>query len=74
MNVDINIQSEDKRLRPENSEVERLWADNSKARATLSWQPQYQGLEGFKKGLAETIEWFLNPGNLNNYKFDIYNL
>ena len=74
MNVDINIQSEDKRLRPENSEVERLWADNSKARAALSWQPHYQGLEGFKKGLAETIEWFLNPGNLNNYKFDIYNL
>ncbi|WP_188066261.1 NAD-dependent 4,6-dehydratase LegB [Brevibacillus brevis] len=74
MGRDIEIVSEDKRLRPEKSEVERLWADNSKAKELLGWEPDYSGTEGFKRGLAETIEWFLNPSHLSQYKAGIYNL
>ena len=74
MNTEIEIVSDDMRLRPENSEVERLWADNSKAMRLFGWQPDYGGREGFKRGLAETAEWFLQPANLRSYKADIYNL
>jgi len=74
MNTDIEIITDENRLRPENSEVERLWADNSKAGRLFGWQPSYGGIEGFKRGLAETAEWFINPKNLASYKSDIYNL
>ena len=74
MNADIEIITDENRLRPENSEVERLWADNTKAKELFGWQPTYAGCEGFKRGLAETAEWFLNPLNLARYKSDIYNL
>ena len=74
MNTEISIQTDQQRLRPHNSEVERLFSDNSKARKLMNWSPKYSGLEGFKKGLAETIEWFINPQNLAKYKSDIYNL
>ena len=74
MNEQINIDTDDKRVRPENSEVERLWADNSKANQILGWTPKYMGIEGFKNGLKQTIEWFSDPKNLLNYKSDIYNL
>jgi nucleoside-diphosphate-sugar epimerase len=62
------------RLRPEKSEVDRLWADNSKAKKLTGWEPIYGGREGFKRGLAETIDWFSNPENLKDYKADIYNI
>ena len=68
------IITDEARLRPENSEVERLWADNAKARQLFGWQPNYAGREGFKRGLAETAEWFAQPDNLSAYKADIYNL
>ena len=74
MKADIEIITDENRLRPENSEVERLWADNTKAKELFGWQPTYAGCEGFKRGLAETAEWFLNPLNLARYKSDIYNL
>jgi NAD dependent epimerase/dehydratase len=74
MNTEIEIITDEDRLRPANSEVERLWADNSKASQLLGWQPSYGGREGFKRGLAETAEWFMNPANLATYKSDIYNL
>lgn len=74
MGQDIEIVTEDNRLRPEKSEVERLWADNSKAKELLGWEPDYSGTEGFKRGLAETIEWFINPSHLSQYKAGIYNL
>lgn len=62
------------KVRPENSEVERLWAANAKAKQLFGWQPSYSGREGFKRGLAETAEWFAQPDNLCGYKADIYNL
>jgi len=74
MNTDIEIITEENRLRPENSEVERLWADNSKAQQLFGWQPTYGGHDGFRRGIGETVDWFMNPANLFRYKSDIYNL
>jgi len=74
MGADIEILTDDQRLRPEKSEVERLWADNNKAKNLLDWQPIFGGLEGFKCGLKETADWFTNSGNLASYKSDRYNL
>ncbi len=74
MGADIEIVSDEQRLRPENSEVERLWADTAKARDLLSWQPEYGGLEGFRRALSATIDWFKEPENLHAYRPDIYNL
>ena len=74
MGIEIEIETEQARLRPEKSEVDRLWADNSKAKNLTGWEPVYGGREGFKRGLAETVAWFTNPENLRNYKADIYNV
>jgi dTDP-glucose 4,6-dehydratase len=74
MNVEIEIITDEARLRPEISEVERLWADNDKAKKLFGWQPRYGGREGFKRGLAETVEWFAKNDNLRGYKGDIYNI
>lgn len=70
----VEVMTEEARLRPEKSEVERLWADNSKAKRLLGWQPVYGGLEGLKKGLSETARWFSDPENLKGYKTEIYNI
>ena len=74
MNCKIEIITDEARLRPENSEVERLWADNSKAKTLFGWQPNYGGRDGFKRGIVETAQWFARPENLRGYKADIYNL
>lgn len=74
MQANIEILCDDVRLRPDKSEVERLWADNSRLRALTAWQPAYGGLDGFEKGLKETIAWFAEAQNLRLYKSDIYNL
>jgi NAD dependent epimerase/dehydratase len=74
MNVKIQIDSREERHRPRNSEVERLWADNSKAKKLFGWAPAYTGLTEFSKGLENTIEWFLNPANLASYKAHRYNI
>jgi NAD dependent epimerase/dehydratase len=74
MGEKIEIITDEQRLRPEKSEVERLWASNEKARKLLNWQPQYGGLDGFSRGVVETVEWFGDPKNLSAYKTDIYNL
>ena len=74
MGAEIEVITDEQRLRPENSEVERLWAANDKARELLGWQPRYGGLEGFRRGLAETAVWFSQPSHLASYKSDLYNL
>lgn len=74
MRVEIEIISDAQRLRPEKSEVERLRADNDKARKLLSWEPRYGGVDGFRRGLAETVDWFRKPEHLTSYRSDIYNL
>lgn len=74
MNVTVEIETDDIRLRPDKSEVERLWADNQKAMAVTGWQPAYAGREGLRRGLAQTIEWFSKSENLACYKADRYNI
>ena len=74
MGVDIEIETDEVRLRPKKSEVNRLWADNSKAKNLLGWEPKYGGRQGFKRGLKETIDWFANGDNLKKYKADVYNI
>lgn len=74
MNKEVNILQDGARIRPEKSEVERLWADNQKARDLLGWTPAYSGLDGFERGLQETVAWFSQVENLNQYKSDIYNI
>lgn len=74
MQTEISIQSDQIRLRPAKSEVERLWADNAKAKMLLGWEPEYAGPEGLKRGLRETINWFSNSENLKKYRTDVYNL
>jgi len=74
MGEQIEIQTDEQRFRPEKSEVERLWASNSKAKEVLGWQPAYGGLDGFRRGIQETVDWFTNPDNLAAYKPNQYNL
>ena len=74
MGVEIEIITDEARLRPKNSEVERLWGDNTKAKQLFGWQPNYSSREGFKRGLKETVEWFVKAENLSGYKTDFYNL
>lgn len=74
MNTHVEIITDEARLRPGNSEVERLWADNSKAKKLFDWQPSYGGRDGFKRGLTETAAWFAERDNLRGYKAEIYNL
>jgi dTDP-glucose 4,6-dehydratase len=74
MDADIEILTDEVRFRPENSEVNRLWADNSKAKQLLGWEPAYGGREGFKRGLTETAAWFRDSANLAGYKSDRYNI
>jgi dTDP-glucose 4,6-dehydratase len=74
MGVDIEIVTDEQRLRPEKSEVERLFANNHKAAEILGWAPKYGGLEGFKRGLQKTVAWFSDPSNLTRYKAHLYNL
>ncbi len=74
MHVDIHLLTDTVRLRPVSSEVERLWASNEKALRLLGWAPAYGSGDGFRRGLAETIEWFTDPVNLARYKTDVYNI
>ena len=74
MNAQVEVVTDDVRLRPEKSEVERLWAENRKARELAGWEPLYGGREGFRRGLEETVDWFRKPENLKAYKANIYNI
>ncbi|MDQ8021299.1 MAG: GDP-mannose 4,6-dehydratase, partial [Moraxellaceae bacterium] len=74
MGADIEIVTDEQRLRPADSEVERLFASYAKAEERMGWRPDYGGLEGFKRGLGETIAWFTQAGNLGRYKVGQYNI
>lgn len=72
MGVDAEAVSEAERLRPADSEVERLFSDNSKAKRIFGWEPEFRGLDGFRRGLRETATWFTDPANLARYRADSY--
>jgi NAD dependent epimerase/dehydratase len=74
MEANIEVETDRQRVRPEKSEVERLWADNAKIKKLTDWKPHYGGYEGLEKGLRKTINWFTDPENLKKYKAHIYNL
>lgn len=74
MKSEATVVSDESRARPADSEVERLWADTTKARELFGWTPSYGGRDGFERGLGHTIEWFTDSTNLSRYKTDIYNV
>jgi len=70
INSSAKIVTDDIRLRPEKSEVERLFGDNSKIKNLTDWKQEYT----LDKGLEQTIQWFRDPVNIKSYKADIYNV
>ena len=70
----VEVELDQKRVRPEKSEVDRLRADNTKAKKLLGWKPVYEGLDGLRRGLENTIRWFSDKENLAVYKANIYNI
>ncbi len=70
MGSDVAIESESARIRPEKSEVFRLWCDNTKIEALTGFKPKHS----IRQGLEKTIEWFKNPKNLKKYKAHLYNV
>ena len=74
MGQEIKVVCDEERLRPDASEVERLWASNEKARRILDWTPEYAGRDGFRRGISQTAEWFTEADNLKMYKAGVYNI
>jgi NAD dependent epimerase/dehydratase len=74
MGKEIELSVDNDRLRPQKSEVERLWASNSKAKQLLGWEPKHAGIEGLRSGLTETIHWFQDGKNIAQYKALKYNI
>ena len=70
MNSNVKFITDEQRIRPENSEVFRLWGDNTLIKKLTNWEPEYS----IEQGLNETIKWFTKPDNLAKYKATIYNL
>ncbi len=70
MNYPIEIETDKQRIRPIESEVNRLYGSNKKIKSLTDWDPKYQGLDGFKEGLKITVNWFLDKNNLSFYKED----
>lgn len=70
MGKEVIFVEDAQRLRPKNSEVFRLWGDNTKIKSLTDWTPQYD----IRKGLQETIDWFTKEENLKKYKSGIYNV
>lgn len=70
MGSDVEFLTDEQRIRPEKSEVFRLWCDNTKINKLTGFKPQYS----IRQGLQETIDWLTRPENLAKYKADIYNV
>ena len=70
MKSDVEFITDKQRLRPEKSEVFRLWGDNTLIKKLTNFKPKYS----IEKGLEETIKWFTKPMNLKKYKTNIYNV
>src|SRR5690606_9607522 len=70
MKSDVEFVTDEQRIRPRNSEVQRLWCDNTKINALTGFQPRV----ALREGLERTIDWFTDPENLRKYKTDIYNV
>ena len=74
MGKEVKIILDNDRIRPKDSEVERLFASNAKAKDLFGWKPSESGLAGFESGLKKTIDCFKYPENLANYKSSIFKI
>jgi dTDP-glucose 4,6-dehydratase len=74
LNKKLKVNVDQKRIRPEKSEVNHLLSNNTKAKKLLNWEPQFKGKKGFEEGIRKTIEWFGKKENLSLYKSNIYNM
>ena len=72
MGADVEIETEEARLRSEKSEVERLLASTEKAERLLGWQPEFRGRDGLSRGLKITVDWFSDSSNRARYKAGRY--
>lgn len=70
MGSEVKFITDNQRVRPEKSEVHRLWCDNTKIKSLTGFEPKYN----LREGLTQTIEWFADKENLKKYKADIYNV
>ncbi|MDX1796797.1 MAG: NAD-dependent 4,6-dehydratase LegB [Hydrogenovibrio sp.] len=70
MGSDVRFVQDEQRLRPKDSEVFRLWCDNSLIKSLTDFEPEYD----IRQGLEATIDWFTRPENLKRYKAGIYNV
>ena len=70
MGKDVKFVEDTQRLRPKNSEVFRLWGDNTKINRLTGFEPEFD----IRRGLEETIKWFTCEENLKKYKSNIYNV
>lgn len=70
MHSDVEFITDEQRIRPEKSEVFRLWCDNSRIRELTGFEPQFD----IRQGLQRTIDWMTQPDNLAKYKAHIYNV
>lgn len=70
MGSKAEVKIDNSRIRPANSEVQRLWCDNSLLKKLTGYQPEIS----FEDGIKKTINWFNDPKNLSNYKTNIYNI
>jgi len=70
MDSDVKFIIDEQRIRPEKSEVFRLWCDNTKIEKLTGFKPQV----GIQEGLKRTIDWITRPNNLKSYKAEIYNV
>lgn len=70
MQSKVEFITDSQRIRPQNSEVFRLWCDNTKIKRLTNFTPKYN----IHQGLQETIKWFSDPNNLSKYKSEIYNV
>jgi NAD dependent epimerase/dehydratase len=67
MGKQVEITRDPLRMRPEASEVDRLFAGIKKAEERFRWAPGHGGIDGFKRGIAHTVEWFADPAHLARY-------
>ena len=70
MDSDVKFVKDEQRIRPEKSEVLRLWCDNTKIEKLTGFKPQV----GICEGLQRTINWFTSEDRLSKYKAGIYNV
>jgi nucleoside-diphosphate-sugar epimerase len=68
LGADVEVEADAQRIRPTNSEVERLWCDNTRIISNTNWKPAYT----LRMGIEETAEWLQQ--NMQYYKPDIYNV